>query len=221
MSPLLFRDVKVSLTDLPLSGLLSIAVQGAFTIGLHRDPSRSKRFSFLESEDRRSVFWNLFSQCMTSTWVRLGRPLVCLESAEPSDSSQIFGRSWPQFDLSLIDCGMPLDCHDEELHQDERATRAAVSRRASRLERERSALDDADETDMTILIVSPFPLLGWTCFTDALLKVQGKGGVAHQEIRSLTIDPVDEAALTLSLGRPRIRHQASQALRHPRSSPPA
>ncbi|KAL8278780.1 hypothetical protein RQP46_008849 [Phenoliferia psychrophenolica] len=112
-------------------GLLSIAVQGAFAIGMHRDPGRNNKYTFLEAEDRRSVFWNLFSQCMTSTW--------------------IFGCSWHQFDISRIDCAMPLDCHDFELHQDERAARAAVSRRAAKAHLAGSTAN-SDETDMTVLL---------------------------------------------------------------------
>ncbi|KAM0753020.1 hypothetical protein T439DRAFT_323633 [Meredithblackwellia eburnea MCA 4105] len=106
-------------------GLLSIAVQGAFTIGMHRDPKRHKNISFAEAEDRRAIFWNLFTQCMTATW--------------------IFGRTWNQFDLNQIDCALPLECHDKELMQDERAARAACSRR--------SALSVPEETPLTVPLI--------------------------------------------------------------------
>ncbi|KAI5479206.1 transcription factor [Pseudohyphozyma bogoriensis] len=49
-------------------GLLSIAVHGAFSISLHRDPSRNKSVSFFDGEDRRRIFWNMFTQCQTISW---------------------------------------------------------------------------------------------------------------------------------------------------------
>jgi hypothetical protein len=41
--------------------LLSLVVQTALSLGLHRDPDRTPgRYSFFEAEERRRLFWNLF-----------------------------------------------------------------------------------------------------------------------------------------------------------------
>ncbi|GAA6004210.1 hypothetical protein JCM10207_002484 [Rhodosporidiobolus poonsookiae] len=107
--------------------LLSLAVHGAFTLGLHRDPVQKGKttHSFAECEDRRRLFWCLFTTCMSIT----------------TGTS----RTWSQFDLRQIDCKFPLDCYDAELMMDERAAKARV--------RGRTKGETFEETPMTASVV--------------------------------------------------------------------
>ncbi|BGP18080.1 hypothetical protein JCM10213_006529 [Rhodosporidiobolus nylandii] len=88
--------------------LLSLAVNAAFAMNLQRDPVQKGKttFTFAECEDRRRIFWCLFSLCMSIT----------------TGTS----RTWLQFDLRQIDCKFPLDCYDAELLMDERAAKARI-----------------------------------------------------------------------------------------------
>ncbi|KAM0747303.1 hypothetical protein T439DRAFT_98465 [Meredithblackwellia eburnea MCA 4105] len=110
-------------------GLLSIAIEGAFTLRLHRDPERTKGLTFVEKEDRRRLFWNLFSQAMMVSWM--------------------VGRTWSHFDLEKIDCKYPLDCHDDELYLGEKeATKLSEARAKRHLTEE-----DFDYTALTALLI--------------------------------------------------------------------
>ncbi|GJN92800.1 hypothetical protein Rhopal_005838-T1 [Rhodotorula paludigena] len=82
--------------------LLSLAVNSAFALELHRDPVQRGKplFPFAVCEERRRLFWCLFSLCMSIT----------------------------SFDLGQVDCKFPLDCYDEELEMDERATKARTDK---------------------------------------------------------------------------------------------
>ncbi|GAA5956238.1 hypothetical protein JCM21900_006579 [Sporobolomyces salmonicolor] len=104
-------------------GLLSLVVQIALSLGLHRDPDRSPgRFTFFEAEERRRLFWNLFMLCILS--------------------SASLSRTWAVFDLNGVDTKLPLDCNDHEILE-EKTAYAAVERRKTKFE----------ETPMTSLIV--------------------------------------------------------------------
>ncbi|GAA5838831.1 hypothetical protein JCM11251_006752 [Rhodosporidiobolus azoricus] len=105
--------------------LLSLAVHAAFTLQLHRDPAQKGKteLSFAECEDRRRLFWCLFTLCMSIT----------------TGTS----RTWSQFDLRQIDCKFPLDCYDAELLMDERAAKARI----------RGRLHIFEETPMTASVV--------------------------------------------------------------------
>ncbi|GAA5862732.1 hypothetical protein JCM1840_002655 [Sporobolomyces johnsonii] len=107
--------------------LLALAVHASFALELHRDPVRNgkTKLTFLECEDRRRIFWTLFTLCMSIT----------------TGTS----RSWTQFDLRQIDCKIPLDCYDEELFMDERAVTANVRARRNSV--------SFEETPMTLLVV--------------------------------------------------------------------
>ncbi|GAA6048510.1 hypothetical protein JCM3770_006529 [Rhodotorula araucariae] len=107
--------------------LLSLAVHGVFALQLHRDPLQKGKtpYSFAECEERRSLFWCVFSLCMSIT----------------TGTS----RAWTQFDLRQIDCKLPLDCYDTELAMDERAAKARV--------RSRRAAESFEETPMTASIL--------------------------------------------------------------------
>ncbi|KAM0753870.1 hypothetical protein T439DRAFT_165572 [Meredithblackwellia eburnea MCA 4105] len=111
-------------------GLLTIAVEGAYTLRLNYDPRRNKKLSFVECEDRRGVFWNLFTQCLSM--------------------SLINGQSWPQFDLDQIDTELPLDCHDAELLLGEEQARAISRKRIA--SHQVADYDTFDETIMTNVI---------------------------------------------------------------------
>ncbi|GAA6023764.1 hypothetical protein JCM11491_006038 [Sporobolomyces phaffii] len=91
--------------------LLSTAVQASFALELHREPNRNGKthYRFSESQERRRLFWALFSVC----------------SSVATDTA----RTWPQFDLRYVDVHFPLDCHDDELAMDELAIRASVRAR--------------------------------------------------------------------------------------------
>ncbi|GAA5939391.1 hypothetical protein JCM3775_001696 [Rhodotorula graminis] len=104
-------------------GLLSLVVQIALSLGLHRDPDRSPgKFTFFEAEERRRLFWNLFMLCILS--------------------SASLSRTWAVFDLNGVDTKLPLDCTDDEI-LDEAAAMAGLEKRKMRFE----------ETPMTSLIV--------------------------------------------------------------------
>ncbi|GAA5997852.1 Zn(II)2Cys6 transcription factor [Rhodotorula paludigena] len=104
-------------------GLLSLVVQIALSLGLHRDPDRSPgRMTFFEAEERRRLFWSLFSLCILS--------------------SASLSRTWAIFDLNGVDTRLPLDCTDDEI-LDEAAAMAGLEKRRMRFE----------ETPMTSLIV--------------------------------------------------------------------
>ncbi|GAA5959583.1 hypothetical protein JCM3765_007204 [Sporobolomyces pararoseus] len=104
-------------------GLLSLVVQTALSLGLHRDPDRTPgKYTFFEAEERRRLFWNLFMLCILS--------------------SSSLSRTWNVFDLKNIDCQLPLDCHDHEI-LDEAAARAGLEKRKIKFA----------ETPMTSLIV--------------------------------------------------------------------
>ncbi|GAA6023115.1 hypothetical protein JCM11491_000075 [Sporobolomyces phaffii] len=104
-------------------GLLSLGVQSALSLGLHRDPDKSPgRFSFFEAEERRRLFWNLFMLCILS--------------------SSSLSRTWSIFDLRNVDCRLPLDCHDHEI-LDAATAQAGIEQRRTKFE----------ETPMTSLIV--------------------------------------------------------------------
>ncbi|GAA5992545.1 hypothetical protein JCM11641_004540 [Rhodosporidiobolus odoratus] len=106
--------------------LLSLAVHAAFQLNLHRDPAMSDlQLSFAECEDRRRLFWCLFTLCMSIT----------------TGTS----RTWLQFDLRQIDTRFPLDCYDAELLMDERAAKARI--------RGRLSADTFEETPMTSSVV--------------------------------------------------------------------
>lgn len=49
-------------------GLLSLAVQVALSLSLHRDPNKifpnNGKFTFFEAEERRRLFWSLFMLCI-------------------------------------------------------------------------------------------------------------------------------------------------------------
>ncbi|GAA5850183.1 hypothetical protein JCM9279_003560 [Rhodotorula babjevae] len=104
-------------------GLLSLVVQIALSLGLHRDPDRSPgKFTFFEAEERRRLFWNLFMLCILS--------------------SASLSRTWAVFDLNGVDTKLPLDCTDDEI-LDEASAMAGLEKRKMRFE----------ETPMTSLIV--------------------------------------------------------------------
>ncbi|BGO99472.1 hypothetical protein RTBOTA2_002639 [Rhodotorula toruloides] len=104
-------------------GLLSLVVQIALSLGLHRDPDRSPgKYTFFEAEERRRLFWNLFMLCILS--------------------SASLSRTWTVFDLNGVDTKLPLDCHDHEI-LDEATAMAGVEKRRAKFE----------ETPMTSLIV--------------------------------------------------------------------
>ncbi|GAA6060966.1 hypothetical protein JCM10212_006548 [Sporobolomyces blumeae] len=104
-------------------GLLSLVVQIAASLGLHRDPDRSPgKFTFFEAEERRRLFWNLFMLCILS--------------------SASLSRTWAVFDLNNVDTRLPLDCHDHEI-LDEGLAKAGIEKRQTKFE----------ETAMTSLIV--------------------------------------------------------------------
>ncbi|GAA5885525.1 hypothetical protein JCM6882_007453 [Rhodosporidiobolus microsporus] len=103
-------------------GLLSLVVQIALSLGLHRDPDRSPgKYSFFEAEERRRLFWSLFSLCILS--------------------SASLSRTWAVFDLNGVDTKLPLDLHDHEI-LDEETAMAAIEKRKTKFE----------ETPMTSLI---------------------------------------------------------------------
>ncbi|GAA5889054.1 hypothetical protein JCM8208_007757 [Rhodotorula glutinis] len=107
--------------------LLSLAVNAVFSLGLHLDPSRPSKahLSFADCEERRRLFWSVFSLSM---------------SVSSGTSRMSSG-----FDLRQIDCKFPLDCYDAELDMDERAAKARV--------RGRRAADAFEETPMTITVL--------------------------------------------------------------------
>ncbi|GAA5875578.1 hypothetical protein JCM8547_007586 [Rhodosporidiobolus lusitaniae] len=103
-------------------GLLSLVVQIALSLGLHRDPDRTPgRYTFFEAEERRRLFWNLFMLCILS--------------------SASLSRTWAVFDLNGVDTRLPLDCHDHEI-LDEATAMAGIEKRKARFE----------ETPMTSLL---------------------------------------------------------------------
>ncbi|GAA6027501.1 hypothetical protein JCM8097_007893 [Rhodosporidiobolus ruineniae] len=103
-------------------GLLSLVVQIALSLGLHRDPDRSPgKYTFFEAEERRRLFWNLFMLCILS--------------------SASLSRTWAVFDLNGVDCKLPLDLHDHEI-LDEAVAMEGIEKRKSKFE----------ETPMTSLI---------------------------------------------------------------------
>ncbi|BGP09772.1 hypothetical protein JCM10049v2_005645 [Rhodotorula toruloides] len=103
--------------------LLSLAVNAVFALGLNRDPANKSAspLSFFECEERRRLFWSVFSLCGSVTTG--------------------ISRKWPQFDLRQMDCKFPLDCYDSELLMDERAAKARV--------RARQGNEQPEETPMT------------------------------------------------------------------------
>ncbi|KAK4056927.1 hypothetical protein OIO90_002177 [Microbotryomycetes sp. JL221] len=104
-------------------GLLSLSVQVAMSLYLHRDPDRTPgKFTFFEAENRRRLFWSLFALCILS--------------------SASLGRTWSVFDLNNVDCRLPLDCHDHEI-LDQATAEAAVASRRRKFE----------ETPMTSLLL--------------------------------------------------------------------
>ncbi|KAK4051192.1 hypothetical protein OIV83_003014 [Microbotryomycetes sp. JL201] len=104
-------------------GLLSLAVQVAMSLNLHRDPDRTPgKFTFFEAENRRRLFWSLFTLCILS--------------------SASLGRTWAVFDLNHVDCKLPLDCHDHEIFDQETAEAAVASRKRK-----------FEETPMTSLLL--------------------------------------------------------------------
>lgn len=97
--------------------LISLAVHAAFALNLHRDPAPKgkSQYSFGECEQRRRLFWSLFTICMSITTVRLSRLCHFCASFSAADFpffSQGTSRTWSQFDLRQIDCKFPLDCFD-------------------------------------------------------------------------------------------------------------
>ncbi|GAA6007893.1 hypothetical protein JCM10207_004915 [Rhodosporidiobolus poonsookiae] len=103
-------------------GLLSLVVQIALSLGLHRDPDRSPgKYSFFEAEERRRLFWNLFMLCILS--------------------SASLSRTWAVFDLNGVDTKLPLDAHDHEI-LDEALANEGIERRRAKFE----------ETPMTSLL---------------------------------------------------------------------
>ncbi|GAA5825624.1 hypothetical protein JCM11251_000314 [Rhodosporidiobolus azoricus] len=95
-------------------GLLSLVVQIALSLGLHRDPDRSPgKYTFFEAEERRRLFWSLFSLCILS--------------------SASLSRTWAVFDLNSTDCKLPLDLHDHEI-LDEETAMAALEKRRTKFE---------------------------------------------------------------------------------------
>lgn len=91
-------------------GLLALGVQVAHSLGLQRDPSHTpSKYTFFESEERRRLFWNLFSLCILS--------------------SSCLGRTWTIFDLSHIDTKLPLDATDEEIMDEKKAMEGTEARR--------------------------------------------------------------------------------------------
>ncbi|GAA6031371.1 hypothetical protein JCM8097_005628 [Rhodosporidiobolus ruineniae] len=107
--------------------LLSLAVHAAFQLQLHRDPVQKGKttFAFHDCEDRRRLFWCLFTLCMSIT----------------TGTS----RTYSQFDLRQIDCKFPLDCYDAELYMDERAAKARI--------RGRLHAEQYEETPLTASVV--------------------------------------------------------------------
>ncbi|GAA5935575.1 hypothetical protein JCM3775_003356 [Rhodotorula graminis] len=107
--------------------LLSLAVNAVLSLDLHLDPSRPSKAqpSFADCEERRRLFWSVFSLSMSVS----------------SGTS----RTWSGFDLRQIDCKFPLDCYDAELNMDERAAKARV--------RSRRAADGFEETPMTVTVL--------------------------------------------------------------------
>ncbi|KAH8928749.1 hypothetical protein BT69DRAFT_1346414 [Atractiella rhizophila] len=80
--------------------ILTMAVQLAVQLGLNRDPDRmDKKFTYLEAEDRRRIFWTLFH-------------LLTL-------SSSSLGRTWSNFDMEAIDVKLPDDMNDEDFSKKE------------------------------------------------------------------------------------------------------
>ncbi|GAA6026076.1 hypothetical protein JCM10207_003005, partial [Rhodosporidiobolus poonsookiae] len=103
-------------------GLLSLVVQIALSLGLHRDPDRSPgKYTFFEAEERRRLFWNLFMLCILS--------------------SASLSRTWAVFDLNGVDTKLPLDAHDHEI-LDEALANEGIERRRAKFE----------ETPMTSLL---------------------------------------------------------------------
>ncbi|GEM10188.1 C6 transcription factor [Rhodotorula toruloides] len=109
------------------NSLLSLSVHAVFTLGLNRDPANksTEQLSFFECEERRRLFWSVFSLCASVT-----TGLSC---------------KWPQFDLKQINCKFPLDCYDAELLMDERAAKARV--------RARQGTEQPEETPVTAPIL--------------------------------------------------------------------
>ncbi|BGP15917.1 hypothetical protein JCM10213_003654 [Rhodosporidiobolus nylandii] len=103
-------------------GLLSLVVQIALSLGLHRDPDRTPgKYTFFEAEERRRLFWSLFSLCILS--------------------SASLSRTWAVFDLNGVDTKLPLDAHDHEI-LDESTAMAGIAERQGKFQ----------ETPMTSLI---------------------------------------------------------------------
>lgn len=122
-------------------------MHGAFALGLHRDPSRASKgqLTFAECEERRRLFWSVFSLCMSTT---TASPALLPSPKSRTDqcrAEQGTSRPWTQFDLRQIDCKFPLDCYDAELAMDERASKARV--------RGRRAAESFEETPMTAPLV--------------------------------------------------------------------
>lgn len=128
-------------------GLLSLVVQIALSLGLHRDPDQTPgRFTFFEAEERRRLFWNLF---MLYVLARSQNALrlcthwsLCTRTASCILSSSSLSRTWAVFDLNNVDTKLPLDCHDHEI-LDEATARAGIEKRKTKFA----------ETPMTSLIV--------------------------------------------------------------------
>lgn len=61
--------------------LLSLAVHAAFSLGLNRDPANKSALplSFFECEERRRLFWSVFSLCGSVTTVSEFSPIVHAE----------------------------------------------------------------------------------------------------------------------------------------------
>lgn len=84
------------------------------SLGLHRDPNHTPgKYTFFEAEERRRLFWSLFSLCILS--------------------SAALGRTWAVFQLENIDCEFPLDATDAEI-LDESLARAGMEARKRRNE---------------------------------------------------------------------------------------
>lgn len=119
----LFLSHSLVADDVNYSGLWSLGAQAAMSLGLHRDPdSTPGRYTFLEAEMRRRLFWSIFWVCVLS--------------------SSLLGRTqWGIFDLESIDTAFPADCTDEELGDERWAIQGVEDRRAR-----------AEETPMTSII---------------------------------------------------------------------
>lgn len=71
-SPLQEQFMTTSETISAGMSLLSLAVNAVFSLGLHLDPSRpsKEQLSFADCEERRRLFWSVFSLSTSVTSVR-------------------------------------------------------------------------------------------------------------------------------------------------------